>query len=165
MNVRNNWSWWNDTMFMKDFMTQVATNYNSTIVLYGMKQTSGFGYLRSVFVKPYGIDQVGLNWYDNATYDLCGLYTRKDHSPVIRQLSPNQGSVTNDLMWLNRMDWDVVSTASRKRLSTKMVGKEDFTVRFFLRDKTTKKISQPSRARIVLSQRHRHAPFKYEVKG
>jgi len=165
LRARASWSWWNETDSMKDLQWNVSHNYASTIVLYPMRQTSPVNSNHAVFVKPYGIDQVGVNWYDQATYDLYGVYTMKNHSPIIRKLTPEQGGPTNDLFWLPRMNWDIAQIYTAKRLTTKMAGKDpDFSVQFFLRDKVTSKISRPSSARVVLSQRHRNAPWKYEVK-
>lgn len=122
---------------------------------------------RAIFVKPMGIDKVGLNWFDETAYDLYALYTRKNTTPVIRKIiiGSTRRSVARDLIWIDITKWRPVNWGYGKpRLTTKMVGLQPYTTQFFLRDQVTGDISPVSKARIVLSQRHRDAPFKFEVK-
>ena len=139
----------------------------SWLALYHLQSDFESNY-RAIFVKPLGIDQVGLNWFDENTYDLYALYTRKDTTPIMRQITIGltaRRSVARDLIWLDITKWRPVNWGYGKpRLTSRMTGLQPYTTQFFLREKTTGNISPVSKARVVLSQRHRFAPFKYEVR-
>jgi len=156
------WRWDPVTNYL--FMYNTSRTTSSTVVLYAMESSADPNH-RSLFLKPLGIDRLGFNWFDRSIYDLYGLYTRKNTSPIIRQLAGiAQETASRDFVWVNRPGWDVVALGPQARLSKNMVGLQPWTTQFFLRDKTTKKISRVSVARVVRSQRHYNAPFKYEVR-
>lgn len=138
----------------------------SWLLLYHMQSINDPNH-RAIMVKPLGIDRVGLNWFDDVAYDLCALYTRKDTTPVMRKLDVTSAmrSVARDLLWVEITKWRPVNWGYGKpRLSANMIGLQPYTTQFFLRDKTTGEVSPASKSRIVLSQRHRNAPFKFEVR-
>jgi hypothetical protein len=157
--TRATWSWWTNTQ--SSFMSTQAQNCYSTVVLYALEHTADPNH-RAIMLKPLGIDRLGLNWFDSALYDLYALYSRKNYSPIMRRItSIGLSGLTNDLRWIERPQWDLGS--SRARLSKSSVGLEPDIVQFYLRDKTSKKISRISEARVVRAQRHRDAPYSYEV--
>ncbi len=122
---------------------------------------------RAIMLKPVGIDQAGLNWFDSSSYDICALYTRKNSTPIMRQLSlaGSRVSTVRDLVWLDITQWRPPNHGrSPSDLSMNMVGEQPYITQFMLRDKVTREVSPASKPRIVLSQRHRDAPYKYEVK-
>jgi hypothetical protein len=163
VNTHNTWNW--VTGSGGNLIKDIAMDYYSTVAIYALEDASDSNY-RAVFLKPYGVDRLGLNWYDTSVYDLYGLYTRKNTSPILRLINTAgmQESSSNDFMWLNRPRWEPPSSGTRARLTKSMVGLQPYTTQFFLKDKVTRKISRVSTARVVRAMRHKNAPFKYEVR-
>ena len=132
----------------------------SRIILYHMSAGSD----HAVYVKPVGIDRVGLPWFDSNLYDLYGMYTVPGISVEIRKIAgidPGFQTVRRGLTWVDLHSW---IPPGKKRLGANAVGWRMPATSFFLRDKLTGRISPASSARIVLSKGHRNAPFKFEVK-
>ena len=156
------WSW--NSVLGNSLMQLLASGTYSTIALYALESTSNPNY-RSLFLKPVGVDRLGLNWFDTSVYDLYALYTKKNSDPIIRPISLGSMSYpSRDLLWLDKPRWIPPHSGTAARLTSHMVGKGNYTTQFFLRDKVSKKVSPVSKARVVLAQRHRDAPFKYEVR-
>jgi len=159
-----NWEWFTpgDTT---PLIQSVASDNRSFIVLYQLEDGSDANN-RSIHVKPYGVDRLGLNWFDSSTYDLFAMYTRKNQTPIQREItSLGLSSAVKDLQWVEYGAWIPPEWgASRARLSLNMVGHQPYTTQFFLRHNTTNVVSPVSKARVVRTQRHRDAPFKYEVR-
>ena len=122
---------------------------------------------RCLFLKPAGIDKVGLNFYDDSVYDLWASHTRRDMTPIIREVTTiAQIAATRDLVWVQRAAWRrLYNYLAAARYSSKSVGFQPLQTRFFLRHKTTKEVSPISHARIAVAQRQRGVPYKYEVRS
>jgi len=163
VNTHNTWSW--TTGSGSNLIKDIMLDYASTVALYALECATNPDY-RAVFLKPYGIDRLGLNWFDTSVYDLYGLYTRKNTSPLPRliNLAGMQSASSNDFVWVDRPRWEPPASSTRARLTKNMVGLQPYTTQFFLKDKITKKISRVSEARVVRAMRHKNAPFKYEVR-
>ncbi|RLC87093.1 MAG: hypothetical protein DRJ03_06940 [Chloroflexi bacterium] len=161
----NTWEWIEESQ-IASFLATYGGFTQSWLALYHLESQAESNY-RSLLVKPVGIDRAGLNWFDENLYDLYALYTRKDQTPIMRHipLGSSMRSPARDLTWLNITQWRPPNWGYGKpRLSANMVGLQPYTTQFFLRDKVSQEISPISKARIVLAQRHRDAPFKYEVR-
>lgn len=143
-----------------------GSNPNLSIVLIYQLQDGGDPNKRALFLKPAGIDKVGLNWYDPTIYDLVSSHTRRDMTPVIRKVTAlQQSAATRDLVWVERVAWRRLYDYLAARYSANSVGFQPLQTRFFLRHKTTKEVSPVSHARIAVAQRNRGVPFKYEVRS
>jgi len=163
VNTHTSWSW--VTGSGSNLIKEIMMDYASTVAVYALEDAFDPNN-RAVLLKPYGVDRLGLNWYDTNTYDLYGLYTRKNTSPLPRFINPLSGqiSASNDFVWLDRPKWEPPSSNTKARLTKNMVGLQPYTTQFFLKDKVTRKISRVSTARVVRAMRHKNAPFKYEVR-
>jgi hypothetical protein len=164
LSIMTAWDWF-QAGGTTPLMQNLSSDGRSWIVLYSLEQ-SGNSDRRAIQVKPFGIDRVGLNWFDSSAYDLFALYTRKDFTPIQRQItSLGMSSAVKDLQWLEYNSWIPPEWGStRSRYSLNSVGKQPLTTQFFLRDKTTDRVCPVSKARIVRAKRHRDAPYKYEVR-
>ena len=138
----------------------------STIALFRLENLADSNKV-AIFVKPVGIDRLGLNWFDNNKYDLYGYYTQKDRTQHIKKVTTSFLGTSeerfNDVVWVEKSNWqdDAVKQRGYPGFNTK----SNFmpATRFFLKDKTTGAISRLSESKVVLSLNHTNAPMKYEI--
>lgn len=121
VNTHNSWTWCVGSG--SNLIRNIMEDYSSTVALYALECATNPGY-RALFLKPYGVDRLGLNWYDYNVYDLYALYTRKNTSPILRLINTAgmQESSSNDFMWLDRPRWEPPASSTRARLTKNMVG-------------------------------------------
>jgi len=148
-----------------------ATSATAAMNLCASAQTSGIALYRmvsgtreAIYIKPVGIDRAGVSWFDTTQYDLEVLYRRMDRSPIITQISTGAQDKYSDMCWVSKSQWAPRKAASDARLAFRRTGMEMEDVKFFLRDRTSGKISVPSEATLRGSQGHRNAPFKWLVR-
>jgi len=155
------WTFFDTTL--RDHYVQQFNGDKSIIVLYQLSSTADPN-KRAVLAKPLGIDRVSIPWFDSSVYDLYALYNRKNQTHNIRgPLTSTFEDVIANKKWVLKDQWMHPSKFDTKA-SARMVGTQEYTTRFFLRHKSTGRISKPSSARIVCAQRHRDAMFKFEVR-
>lgn len=163
--VLGTWTW-HDPTVLNDFMLAIIMPQYSWLMLYQIGDITDPN-RRAIFVKPIGIDKVGLTWFNQSDYDLYAIHTRRDYQPVIRKVTSFvQQSSGKDLTWVARAAWRRPQDGCNATgYSTKMVGRQPILTKFFLRDKVTKEISKLSHATVAVAQRQRGIPFKFEVRS
>ena len=149
------WSWSDpDALRAQSHIMQGS----SRIALYHMQH----GTRHSVYIKPVGIDEVLVSWFDREKYDLYALHSKRGHAPTIIFVKPDSTWVCGrkSLIWLNPDMW---APKPVRWVSLNGEGRTVSDTRFFLRDRKTGNISRLTRGKVVLGRNHRYAPFKYEV--
>jgi len=121
-----------------------------------------YGSEHAVFVKPIGIDRVGVRFFDPRLYELWAFYSKPNRSPLIKKVDvdPHRQSVTRSLSWVEMDDW---APDDRKKLTNSSTAYRIADTSFFLRNKITGKISYPSRQRVKCRLGRRDAPFSFEI--
>jgi len=155
---------WNRLSFSDyEFNVQFRNSDASLIAVYSIQWVSGATYY-AAFIKPVGIDNVIINYYDTSKYDLYGHYEAKWFHPDVKQLTPivNDGAMRSNSIWVLKNTWFWWKMQSFP--SSGMNSEEFPSCRFFLRDKNTNLVSPYSTSKIVISQGHRGANFKAEIK-
>lgn len=163
-----NWSsfWEFHNGVSTSFLQQMMSHEYSTLALYALQSNADSNH-RAILIKPYGIDTVGLNWFNMSDYDLYIFHNRKHSSPIIRGPITGFGmrSMSNDLVWIDKRQWRPPNWGGlRSRPNMNGVGQGRWTTQFFLRSRVDGKVSPLTRAKIVMTQRHHDAPFKFEVR-
>jgi len=100
----------------------------------------------AIFVKPVWVDTVNIDYFDTDIYDLYAVYNAKNEYQRVKKI---------DTLWLSRFSWWNVIRLTKEdwyEMPDYHVGKvtkEWYTklpkIQFFLKNKTTKKISRPSK--------------------
>jgi len=146
----------------KDIIKHMYHPHKSVAVLLRFRNlgTGAVGLL----CKPIGIDRLGFNWFDSSRYDLHTYSDKFDYSPTIRLVGPSHmDSEASDFRWFNKFAWFPIRSAYKARASWHETKQEQPRVRFFLRDKTTQKISPLSEMAIQGQMFRRLAPIKWLV--
>lgn len=146
-----------------NFNNQFRNPTQSMIAVYSILYVSGAWHY-AAFIKPVGVDNIIINYYDTSKYDLYGHYEHKWHHPDIKKLTPivNDAAMASNSIWVLKNTWFWWKMQSFP--SSRMTSEEFPITRFFLRDKVTNLISPYSTSKIVVSKNHRDAAFKIEVK-
>lgn len=166
--VKNNpafWQWCDPTS-LSEYIPLLSGPEYSGIMLYQIGDTTDPN-KRAMFVKPIGIDRVGLTWFSLNDYDLYAVHTRRDFQPVLRKITTTGlDTPSKDLLWVERPNWRLPQQYyPTNHVSMKQVGIQPFRIRFFIRDKTTSEISALSHASIAVAERQRGVPYKFEVRS
>lgn len=146
-----------------NFNVQFRDANMSMIAVYSIIYVSGAWHY-AAFIKPIGVDNIIVNYYNNTKYDLYGHYEHKWRHPDIKIINPliNDGDMNSNSIWVPKNRWFWWKAQSFP--SAKMTSEEFPITRFFLRDKVTNLISPYSTSKLVVSKNHRDAMFKIEVK-
>lgn len=155
-----------------DTRLHISLNSESSgVIIYGLQDPTARYF--SVLVKPFGIDKVGLDWFDHNIYDLYMLYYHsKDLSPRIRKIDltthhfPNLSNRVAGLSWIQKPMWMPPEFANRTaRFNAKSSARTLPDYYFFLVDKNTGRAGLPSRNYIHPLRNVTNAPLLWEVRG
>lgn len=133
----------------------------SGIVMYRMKHMTENK--RVLFVKPLGVDRLGMNWFDSALYTLYAMYEMEDRTVRIKPIT-GFGSQLSDLYWVYKSQWHPYPWYSAARLSWRSANKMP-SVKFFLRSNSSGRISPPSAMKLKGYLGEHNAPLKWMVEG
>jgi len=153
---------WEISESMEGVSRYGRSSEHSSICLYRMKDATTSAH-RSVFIKPVGIDKVGLNYFDTATHELYAVYQSLDRTIKIKPVTPGMRQESSDLAWVDKMQWFPYNSGAPTRFGYHRTGMEAPSVRFMLRDRATNEISAPSDMCIRLHEGQRNAPVKWLV--